>query len=379
MIYIDISAAVHARAGLGRYTEKLAAALVALDPERYAFFYNQGVDGQFPAGLPAERPRRTVHYGYKPWRTAVLAGQLAGVGFNRLVPDATLFHATEHLLMPLRGVPAVLTVHDLIYKLFPEYHKKLNYWYLNAAMPLYCRRAGAIIAVSEATKRDIIRYYDVDPARIHVVHEAAAAHFRPPAPDQITAVRQRYDLPDQYLIHLSTIEPRKNLNRLVDALLTLRADRPNLHLVLAGGKGWLYDDFFAKIERLGLAGIVRPLGWVPDEDLPAVLAGAALAVQPSLYEGFGLPLLEHMASGQVVAASNTSSLPEVGGDAAAYFDPLDVAEMTAVIQRLLSDRDEYARRRELGLVQARKFSWEKAARETTAVYDSLLGRQMLPR
>ncbi len=374
MIYIDISAAVHARAGLGRYTEKLAAALAAQDPERFAFFYNQGAEGRFPAALPAERPRRTVHYGYKPWRTAVFLGQLAGVGFNRLVPDATLFHATEHLLMPLRGVPAVLTVHDLIYKLFPEYHKKLNYWYLNAAMPLYCRRAGAIIAVSEATRRDIIRYYDVDPARIHVVHEAAAAHFRPPAPDQIAAVRHRYHLPDRYLIHLSTIEPRKNLNRLVDALLALRATWPDLHLVLAGGKGWLYDDFFAKIERLGLAGIVRPLGWVPDDDLPAVLAGAALAVQPSLYEGFGLPLLEHMASGQVVAASNTSSLPEVGGDAAAYFDPLDVAEMTAVIQRLLSDRDEYARRRELGLVQARKFSWEKAARETTAVYDSLLTR-----
>ncbi len=372
MITIDISAAVHARAGLGRYTQQLARALVAEAPNRFGFFYNQGADGHFPADLPTDIPQRSVNLGYKPWRSAVFAGQRAGVGFNRLVPDATLFHATEHLLLPLRGVPTVLTVHDLIFKLFPEYHKKLNYWYLNAAMPLFCRKADAIIAVSEATKQDLIDHYAIDPAKIHVVHEAAAAHFGEVSAEAVAAVRQRYELPDQYLIHLSTIEPRKNLNRLVDALLALRERWPELHLVLAGGKGWLYDDFFAKIDDLGLSGIVRPLGWVPDEDLPAVLAGAALGVQPSLYEGFGLPILELMTCGQVVAASNRSSLPEVGGEAAAYFDPTDVGEMVAVVDHLLSDEQERARRRDLGREQARQFSWERAARETTAVYESIL-------
>ncbi len=374
MIYVDISAAVHSRAGLGRYCERLAQALIAQDPARFGLFYNLGDNGRFPPTLPTSTPQRHIQQGYKPWRLAVLLGQLSRLSFKRLVPDATLFHSTEHLLMPLRDVPTVLTVHDLIYKLYPAYHKKLNYWYLNLAMPLFCRRADAIIAVSEATKQDIVTHYNIDPAKIHVVYEAASSIFKRPSPSQITHARQTYNLPDQFLIHLSTIEPRKNLSRLLDALKRLRGSFPNLQLVLVGSKGWLYDQFFAKIKADGLQDCVQHLGWVEDKDLPAVLAAADLAVQPSLYEGFGLPILEHMACGQVVAASNRSSLPEVGGDAAVYFDPTDVAEMTAVIQRLLTDRVEYTHRQELGLVQAQKFSWERAARETTAVYDQLLQR-----
>ena len=372
MIYLDISAAVHSRAGLGRYSEQLASTLLVENPQQISLFYNQGPDGQFPPSLPSASRRRSVQLSYKPWRMAILAGHKSHIPFNRLVPDATLFHSTEHLLMPLRGVPTVLTVHDLIFKQFPAYHKRLNYWYLNQAMPLFCQKADAIIAVSEATKRDIINNYGITSSKIHVVYEAASPHFQPPPSDMINRVRQKYGLPGQFLIHLSTIEPRKNLDRLLDALLALRHSFPKLVLVLAGGKGWLYEDFFERIKADGLSDIVLPLGWVPDEDLPSVLAAADLAVQPSLYEGFGLPILEHMASGQVVAASKSSSFPEVGGDAAAYFDPTNVEEMTAVIKHLLNDRDEYMHRRELGLVQAGKFSWKRAAKETTAVYDKLL-------
>lgn len=374
MITIDISAAVHGRAGLGRYSARLAQALIAEQPERFGLFYNLGKDGRFPPNLPPTIPSTHIKLGYKPWRTAVLLGQLSGVGFNRLVPGAELFHSTEHLLMPLRGVPAILTVHDLIYKLFPAYHKKLNYWYLNIAMPLFCRKADAIIAVSQASKRDCVKQYGLDPGKIHVVYEAASSLFRPPPPTRIDYVRQTYSLPEHFLLHLSTIEPRKNLNRLLDALLALRQRLPSLSLslVLVGGKGWLYDDFFAKIERLGLQDAVRPLGWVEDEDLPAVIAAADLAVQPSLYEGFGLPVLEEMACGQVVAASSAASHPEVGGEAAAYFDPENVDEMTAVLHRLLTDKEEIAHRRQLGFQQAAKFSWQRAARETIAIYDQLL-------
>lgn len=372
MITVDISAAVHSRAGLGRYSERLAEALIAQNPGRIALFYNQGAEGVVPGSLADHNPQRHVNWGYKPWRSAVLLAHLTRQSFNRLVPDATLFHSTEHLLLPLRDVPTVLTVHDLIYKLYPDYHKRLNYWYLNTAMPLYCERATAIIAVSEATKRDIVKEYEVDPAKVTVVYEAAAPHFQPPPPARIASVRKTYQLPERYLIHVSTIEPRKNLPRLLDALAILRQTNSTLHLVLAGARGWLDEPFFQHIETLGLTGAVHALGWVPDEDLPAIIAAADLAVQPSLYEGFGLPILEHMACGQVVAASNSSSHPEVGGEAAAYFDPLDAAEMAAVIQRLLDDRAEYDQRRELGLAQAALFSWERAARETAAVYDRLL-------
>ena len=372
MIYIDISAAVHSRAGLGRYSQHLATALLAQQPEEYALFYNRGADGRFPLGLPDNIPQKSISLGYKAWRMAILMAQKNHLSFKRLVPEVTLFHSTEHLLFPLAKTPTVLTVHDLIYKLYPAYHKRLNLWYLNQAMPIFCERAKAIIAVSEATKRDIVQNYAIDPQKIHVVYEAAADHFAPPEPGKIEKVRREYELPRRFLIHLSTIEPRKNLDRLLDALLAVRQVFPDLHLVLVGSKGWLYDDFFARLASSGLENIVQPLGWVPDEDLPAVLAAADLAVQPSLYEGFGLPILEHMASGQVVAASNAASHPEVGGEAAAYFDPTDVAEMAAVILRLLKSKDEYRRRRELGLLQASKFSWQRAANETRAVYDRLL-------
>lgn len=372
MFYVDISAAVHSRAGLGRYAAELARNLLQAWPEQIGLFYNRGRDGRFPDALaPFVAPQRSVQWGYKPWRMAILLAQLARMPFNRLVPDAALFHSTEHLLLPLRGVPTVLTVHDLIYKLFPAYHKKLNYWYLNLAMPLFCRRADAIIAVSQASKQDIVKNYGIDPAKIFVVYEAPSSLFQPAPPARIAQIRQTYDLPERFLIHLSTIEPRKNLSRVLDSLSALRRSFPTLSLVLAGGKGWLYDDFFAKIEAMELTDAVRVLGWVPDEDLPAVLAAADLAVQPSLYEGFGLPILENMASGQVVAASRASSHPEVGGEAAVYFDPTDVDEMTAVIRRLLSDRDEYAHRQQLGLAQAAQFSWQRTAAETMRVYETV--------
>lgn len=370
--YIDISAAVHSRAGLGRYSENMAKALIQADPERFALFYNRGQNGRFPTNLPTTIPQRHVNAGYKPWRMAILMAQKMGIPFNRFLPDADLFHSTEHLLMPLKGIPTVLTVHDLIFKLFPEYHKKLNYWYLNTAMPLFCQKADAIIAVSQASKQDIVKHYGIDPSKIEVVYEAPSSQFQPVPPTKILQVKRTYDLPDRYLIHLSTIEPRKNLSRLLDSLKALRLLFSDLALVLVGGKGWLYDDFFAKIEALELTDAVRVMGWIPDEDLPAILAAADLAIQPSLYEGFGLPILEHMAVGQVVAASNASSFPEVGGEAAVYFEPTNTEEMTHVIQRLLTDQDEYKHRQQLGLEQAAKFSWERAAKETIAIYDRIL-------
>ncbi len=371
MIYIDVSAAVHSRAGLGRYSACLARAVYEQAPGRVALFHNLGPDGRLPAAL-AHLPRRQVRLGYKPWRLLVWLAHLSHLSLQRLVPDVHLFHSTEHLLFPLPHTPTVLTVHDLIFKLFPAYHKKLNYYYLNWAMPLFCRRATALIAISQASKEDVVRHYGLPPAKVHVIYEAAAAHFQPPPAGHITQARQHYQLPAHFLLHLGTIEPRKNLNRLLDALLSLRRDFPDLHLVLVGAHGWLNEAFLARLAAPDLAGWVHTLGWVPDEDLPAIIAAADLVVQPSLYEGFGLPVLEALACGQVVAASHASSLPEVGGEAAAYFDPTHVEEMALVVGRLLRDRAEYHHRQTLGLAQARQFSWERAGRETWALYEQLL-------
>ncbi|MFN2166848.1 MAG: glycosyltransferase family 4 protein, partial [Anaerolineae bacterium] len=287
-IYVDVSSAVHAKAGIGRYAESLAQALVARQPGRFALFYNRVRGSQPPEGLESV-PAQAVRAGYKPWRMAVWLGQLASIGFDGLLPDADLFHATEHLLPPLHDVPTVLTVHDMIFKLFPQHQKRLNYWYLNATMPLYCRRADAIITVSEHSKRDIVQHYDLDPAKIVVIHEAAAPGFAPAPPASVAETRRRYGLPDEFLIHVGTIEPRKNLTRLVEALKVLREAGLKIPLLVVGGKGWLYDDFFRRLEQLDVRDAVQFPGYVPAADLPLLYGAATLAVMPSVYEGAGLP------------------------------------------------------------------------------------------
>jgi glycosyltransferase involved in cell wall biosynthesis len=370
-IYVDVSSAVHAKAGIGRYAGSLARALVARQPERFALFYNRGPNTRPPGGLESV-PAHTVRAGYKPWRMAVWLGHLAHVPFNRLVPGAELFHATEHLLPPLHGVPAVLTVHDMIFKLFPEHQKRLNYWYLNATMPLYCRRADAIITVSEHSKRDIVAGYGLDPAKVTVVYEAADPDLRPAPPSDVERVRDRYSLPPEYLLTVGTIEPRKNLARLVEALQRLRDGGLRVPLVVVGARGWLYTDFFRRLEASPVRDDVLFSGYVPHADLAAVYSGATAAIQPSVYEGFGLPILEAMACGTPVLCSQTSSLPELGGDAAVYFDPYDVQAMAEAIRAVWLDDERRATMAEAGQRQASRFSWDRAAEETLAVYEQFV-------
>jgi glycosyltransferase involved in cell wall biosynthesis len=377
-IYIDVSAAVHAKAGIGRYAASLARALAHLQPDRFALFYNRGRDTASPAGLETV-PARTVRAGYKPWRMAVWLGQLAHVGFDRLVPGAELFHATEHLLPPFRGARTVLTVHDMIFKLFPQTQKRLNFWYLNATMPLYCRRANAIITVSECSKRDIVAHYRLDPAKVTVIYEAAGPEFKPASPAEQEQVRRRYGLPEQFLVHVGVIEPRKNLTRLVEALQRLRDQGLNVPLVVIGPKGWLYDDFFRRLEQLPVRDAVSFPGYLPLADLAAVYTAARLAVTPSVYEGFGLPVLEAMACGTPVVCSSASSLPEIGADAARYFDPLSVEEMAAAIRTVWTDPDLQSTMRRQGLAQASRFSWQLAAHHTLALYNQVLAQRANPK
>ena len=370
-IILDVSAAVHRRAGLGRYAESLTRALVTVNSERYALFYN-AERGVTPLAGLEHLPVHTVALGYKPWRMLVWMGQLARVGFDRLLPGAELFHATEHLLLPLHSVPTVLTVHDLIFRHLPEHHKPLNRWYLNLALPLYCRRATHIIAISECTRKDLMAAYGLPAEKITVVYEAADARFRPQPPAMVEAVRARYGLPARYLLFVGTIEPRKNLTRLLSAFEALQAAGLTDALVIVGRRGWLYGDFFARLEKSPARKAVLFPGYVPDEDLPAIYAGAQALVFPSLYEGFGLPVLEAMACGTPVVTSNRSSIPEVGGAAARYFDPTDPLHIQEAVRHVLSDPSLQAEMRRQGLIQAAHFSWNRTASDTEAVYHALL-------
>jgi glycosyltransferase involved in cell wall biosynthesis len=267
----------------------------------------------------------------------------------------------------------VLTIHDLIFLLFPEYHLPLNKWFLNSFVPLFIRRADAIIAVSKCTKGDLIRYYSVPSEKIKVIYEGVDARFQPVTePDALARVRAIYGLPERFILYVGTIEPRKNLSTLLEAYKLLREEGLEHRLVIVGRKGWLYKGFFQRLRELGLEGEVIFPGFVPDGDLPALYSAADLFVFPSLYEGFGLPVLEAMACGTPVIASNSSSLPEVIEDAGIMVDPLDVGALLRAIELIL--RDERMRRemRARGLEQAAKFSWERAARETLEVYRSVV-------
>ncbi len=382
MIYIDVSAAVHRRAGLGRYAESLARALVggggdgpghADAQPPYGLFYNRERGVEPLTGLE-DVPTSTVALAYKPWRMAVWLGQLARVGFDRLLPQGALFHATEHLLLPLRSIPSVLTVHDLIFRHLPKHHKPLNRWYLNVALPLYCRRATHVIAISECTRRDLIATYGLPSGQITVIHEAADPAFSPQPAHRQAAVRDRYGLPERYILFVGTIEPRKNLKRLLRAFEVLYAERLTEGLVVVGKRGWLYGDFFAELERSPVREEVVLPGYVPDADLPAVYAGAQALVFPSLYEGFGLPVLEAMACCTPVACSGTSSLPEVGGAGALYFDPQSEGSIVETVRQLLSDSDLQDELAQRGLERAARFSWDRVAAETEKVYAAAMER-----
>ena len=371
-VYVDISAAVHHRAGLGRYAESLVNALAPLLPDDLTFFYNKEHGIELLDNL-AYLPSRTVNMGYKPWRMLVWLAQLARMPLNHLVPDAKLFHATEHLLMPLRGVPTILTIHDLIFRIMPEHHKPLNRWYLNLTLPLYSRRANHIIVVSESTRRDVINAYGVHEDKISVIPEAAAPRFAPQSAKAIEAVRQRYQLPEKFLLYVGTIEPRKNLLRLLKVWEKLYKASAAPPLVIVGSRGWLSEDFFAALEKSPVRNGALLTGYVRDEDLPALYAAATAFIFPSLYEGFGLPPLEAMACGTPVICSNSSSLPEVVGDAALLCDPTDELALADALIRIVSDTDLQNMLRERGLKQAAKFSWERTAKETLAVYNRALG------
>jgi glycosyltransferase involved in cell wall biosynthesis len=370
-IYYEVAAAVHARAGLGRYAESLGRELLAAHGDRLSLFYN--VDPTIhPLPKLAGAPRRTVNAGYKRWRMQVWLGQLLRLRFDRLLPDAELYHATEHLLMPLHDIPTVLTVHDLIFRLFPQYHKPLNYAFLNLAMPLFCRRATAIIAVSESTKRDLMAHYDVPQDKIRVIYEAAAPNFRPQSQEAISAARARYNLPERYLMTLCVIEPRKNHAGFLRAFAQLCKDDRDLYWVIGGSKGWLTEGFFTELEQSAVRDRVILTGYIADEHLAAVYCGAAVFVYPSFGEGFGLEPLESMACGTPVVSSNTTSLPEVGGDAARYFDPRQEAQMIEAVRSVLIDQGLQEEMRQQGLAQAARFSWRRAAQETWSLYQELL-------
>ena len=374
-VCIDVSAAVHRRAGLGRYAHELVRALVAQGKHEYTAFYHQRGQAHLDPPIDALL-QRTTRLSVKPWRLVTMLAHFSGLPQDGMFPGADIFHATEHLLPRLHHIRSVFTLHDLIFRFDPGSHLPLNRIYLNLMMPRFLRAADVVISVSECSKRDAINLYGTPEEKIHVVPEGVDARFTPSDdPIRLAQVREKYKLPERYVLFVSTIEPRKNLPVLFDALALRREQGLEMWpLVVVGKLGWLYEPILNRITGLGLQDWIFQTGFVADEDLPVLYSAAALHVMPSRYEGFGLSVLEAMACGTPVVCSNTSSLPEVAGQAALLVPPDDIRGWAEAISRLWNDDLLRARLRERGLAQAAHFTWQNAARETLAIYEQVVGQ-----
>lgn len=369
LIGVDASRTTRAqRTGTEGYALHLIRALLRLDgAHRYRLYFNAAPPpGLFPEGAYEARvipfPRLWTHL------------RLAAEVIRR--PPDVLF-VPAHVLPLFGGGRGVVTVHDLGYLYFPEAHRPLDRLYLDLSTRWNVIRATCVLADSAATQRDLIARYHVPASRIRVAYPGwDEARWRPADAAQAAAVRARYRIRGDYLLYLGTLQPRKNLARLVEAFGRLLSSdsshsQDGLQLVLAGKQGWLHQDLSSAVRRLGLESAVVFTGYVADEDAAALMTGARAFVFPSLYEGFGFPVLEAMACGVPVVCSNTSSLPEVAGDAALLVDPTDVDALAQAIQRVLTDAPLRETLIARGYRQITRFSWERCARQVRSVLEAV--------
>ncbi len=371
---VDYTPAALQGAGIGRYTRGLIEALLPLldEQDRVTLLY----------------PREKAPFARSSWppfvriRRLPLPDRYQTLLWHRLrVPlpvelwtgPVDLFHAPNFLLPPVRRAKTLLTIHDLAFLVRPQYAYPPLRRFLEQTVPRSIARADHILADSQASRQDAIRLFGLDPARVTVVGAGVGPHFRPLPPSSLASVRARYHLEAPFVLSVSTLEPRKNFDGLVRAFARARrAARFPHHLVIAGGKGWLYEPIFAAVEEENAQAFVHFLGFIPDEDLPALYNLADLFAFPSHYEGFGLPVLEALACGTPVLCTDTSSLPEIAGDAAWLIPTDDPEALEGALIHLLMHPDLRASLAAKGPAQAAHFTWDAAARRLIQVYQVLI-------
>jgi glycosyltransferase involved in cell wall biosynthesis len=284
-----------------------------------------------------------------------------------------LFHAPHYVLPPLVRCPSVVTIHDCIHLMFPQYlPSRVALAYARASIAIAARRATRIMTVSESSKRDILRFVDTEPEKIDVIYNAYDERFGvEPLEQDVVRVRERFQLHDEFVLYAGNVKPHKNLERLIAAFdLVRRRGLDHLKLVIIGDEVSKYASLRRAVHAFQLHQFVRFLGYLPEETLAVLYRLAGVFVFPSLYEGFGLPPLEAMACGCPVACSQAASLPEVCGDAARYFAPDDPAAIAAAAAEVLAEPEPWRAR---GLARAAAFTWERSAQAHEAVYRELLG------
>lgn len=369
-IAFDGTTLVPGRTGVGYYTEHLLQHLareIGETGDELIVVSNQPIDTAHPL------PRHVKVYDRMRFPLRIAWMQLLAA---RVLEDikADVAHFTNGMIPLGTSAPRVVTIHDMSLKLYPDCHpvrrRVINRPLINVA----ARAADAVVTVSNSARDDLLRFHSIPPERVSVVHEAAGPDFRPIHDrGRRSRIRMRYGLPERFVLYVGAIEPRKNLPRLVEAFAIARRCGIPHELVCVGPYGWSSRDLYQHVDRLGLRRVVHFTGYVPSDDLPVIYNLSEFFVFPSIYEGFGLPVIEAMACGIPVLTSSTSSLQEIAADAAETAHPQDTEALASAIVKLALNPD---RRRELaarGLARSHEFSWSRTAQEMLALYGRVAG------
>ena len=286
---------------------------------------------------------------------------------------ADIFHFVNFVVPPRVKGRIINTVYDMVYKTFPETMEKGNYKKLDRSLKDSCARADAIVTISENSREEIINYLGVPKDKIHIITPGVdLTVYRPMELCEWRSVTEKYGLPDKFLLYLGTIEPRKNINTIIRAFHQFTGlDREGYKLVVAGKKGWMFDEVFNLVKKLGIEDKVIFPGYIPEEDKPYIYAGATAFVFPSLYEGFGMPPLEAMACGVPVITSNSSSLPEVVGDAGIQVDSMDIDSISIAMHELTSKPELRKILAAKSIQRVQSFSWEDSVKKLIKLYEML--------
>jgi glycosyltransferase involved in cell wall biosynthesis len=361
------------RTGVGYYTEHLLQHLareVETTGDELIVVSNQPID----TALPLPRHVKVCDRWRFPLRIAWMQ-LLAGRVLENVRADVA--HFTNGMLPLGTSAARVVTIHDMSLKLYPECHPPRRLFINRPLLGVAARVADAIVTVSHSARRDLLAVYNIPADRVLVVHEAAGPGFHPIADRARHArIRMRYGLPERFALYVGAIEPRKNLRRLMEAFAQARRAGISHELVCVGPYGWSSRDLYEHIDALGLRDVVHFTGYVPVEDLPVIYNLGEFFVFPSIYEGFGLPVIEAMACGLPVITANTSSLAEVAAGAGETVDPHDVDALTAAIRTLATNAERRRELSERGLTRAQEFSWARTAKEMLALYGRVAGVTM---
>lgn len=374
-IAIDYTPAFQQGGGIGRLTRELVAALAKLDTQTdYRLFVAGAQSSQVP---PA--PAANFH-----WRTTRITNEwFARLWHRARVPfpvefftgKVDIYHATDFTLPPtLPQTRTILTVHDLSYVRAPETASPSLKAYLDVVVPRSVKRADHLLADSQSTKNDLIELYQTPEEKITVLLSGVDAHFKVISDTNLRQkTREKYKIPARpYIFAVGTVQPRKNYARLIEALAILRRQNIDVGLVIAGGRGWLEDPIYQSVKTHDVEAYTHLIGFADEHDLPTLYSDAICVATPSIYEGFGLPILEAFACETPVVTANVSSLPEVAGDAALLVDPLDTNALAEALKRLITEENL---RKELiakGLMRVKAFTWQASANHLREIYQQML-------